>query len=830
MRNTLIWLCVVLLLPTTYLTAQSYHDPSPNQFDADAFYHRGTELHRLNDLSGAISYYTEALYINPQHTDALYNRGIAYYDSEKYNKALFDFDALIELRPQDGQAFEQRARTKLLLNDGQGAMADYTRALEGSPTSILFVNRGMASSMLKNYHYALQDFDEALQMDPNDAEAYINKGDIYFALEDYHNAIQYYTQALFLSPDDERTYNNRANAYMKLNNPEQALLDYNVALDIDPNSYTYVNRGFYWLDQNQRDRAEQDFMEASRLDIRNASAYYGLGMVKLEKGELSAAYQNFSTAIRYNPENELFFNFRALVLHEQKKYTEAIEDTDIALQLNPQLVDAYSNRAMSYYLLGQEEQAFSDLQQALALNPQHAIARNRLELLRKNTIAPPAPNNLVDHVSNDQITSDAPAAINYHTAVATTDTYYLESTEEEPDDYEYTTDEEWTAWPSEPNPETNEPQSAADIFIPKSIPEQRATVEEAPAETNSYLLVRTKSTAHTSTGAKVVAEVEPQDASFLLGRAMSFLKVNQYVDALADFDQLLIMGEEKAQIYNGRGIAHYRLGQQREAIEDFSRAIQLDAGLVEAYYNRANLYYDLRNTKRAIADFSRAIELSPDFAGAYYMRGVCYSNLKKYKIAEADFNYCLLLDPQHARALNNRATILLATGNVFEAIKDYNQAIALQPLDARLYANRAKARERMKLYDAALEDCQTALRLESDNDEWHFLAGVILYETGHFAEAEAKLNQAIELRGQDLLATYFYRRALIYHHQNKLQQALQDYSQTIELNPAQAEAFYNRALVQVRMGQMNAACEDFYRAESHGLVAASQELKKRKCR
>ena len=47
------------------------------------------------------------------------------------------------------------------------------------------------------------------------------------------------------------------------------------------NTYTYANLGFFWLDQNDHEKALSDFLESSRFDFNNASAYYGIGQIKV---------------------------------------------------------------------------------------------------------------------------------------------------------------------------------------------------------------------------------------------------------------------------------------------------------------------------------------------------------------------------------------------------------------------------------------------------------------------------------------------------------------------------------------------------------------------
>jgi len=642
---SLLSLCLLLTSPTF---SQTHHNEQP-VIDAERFYQYAVDFHKGGNLERAIDYYTEAILKDPYHTNALYNRGLAYYTQEKYNKALYDFDQVIDISPDDVQAFEQRARVKFLLNDPEGAYLDYSYALEQSPSSILFVNRGMASSMLENYSKALKDYDDALEKNPSDAEAYVNKGDIFFATGDYKEAIQLYTLAIQLVPGDERTYNNRANAYIKLALFDQALQDYNTALQIKENSYTHVNRGFYWMDRLQPETALNDFLIASKMDYRNAGAFYGVGMVKLESGELLSALDNFNKAIDLDSKNELYFNLRGVTYHELSFYEDAIYDFDLALKNNPNYTDALRNRSLSYYLTGNIADAFADLEKALAINPGDTIAQNRLELLQQQ--------------SNQSITqTNAPSiGIQSYAANDVNDNFSDGLFEEE--DYESVVDPNLNS--SNPNP---------DVFIPKGIPERKVQsqpIVEAKEETYLLLSIDQENTSAST-----------NKMQKLLIQAMSHLEAKQYKAAIKYFDTFIKQNPKHSQALNGRGVAFYKMDLLKKATTDFSKAIELNPSFSEAYYNRGNLFFDQKQINKATADFSKVIQLSGDFSNAFFMRGLCYSKQNNISKAIGDFNYALTLDPQNVKALNNRGTLLFITGNIFEALKDYNQAIEYSPLEA----------------------------------------------------------------------------------------------------------------------------------------------------
>ena len=57
-------------------------------------------------------------------------------------------------------------------------------------------NRGAAYAVLGQYQLAIEDYDKAIQLDPEDAMAYYNRGVAYKELGRYHRAIEDYDRVI----------------------------------------------------------------------------------------------------------------------------------------------------------------------------------------------------------------------------------------------------------------------------------------------------------------------------------------------------------------------------------------------------------------------------------------------------------------------------------------------------------------------------------------------------------------------------------------------------------------------------------------------------------
>ena len=82
-----------------------------------------------------------------------------------------------------------------------------------------------AKNNLKDYNGAISDFTKAIELNPDDADAYYNRGLAKSNLEDYYGAISDYNKAIELNPNDALSYNNRGVAKALLGNLSEACQD-----------------------------------------------------------------------------------------------------------------------------------------------------------------------------------------------------------------------------------------------------------------------------------------------------------------------------------------------------------------------------------------------------------------------------------------------------------------------------------------------------------------------------------------------------------------------------------------------------------------------------
>ena len=129
--------------------------------------------------------------------------------------------------------------------DYNGAMEDYNQALKVNPRyAYALNNRGALKVSMNDVNGAMEDYAAALDINKNYSDVYYNRGNLKYMLDDLNGALDDYNTAIKLNPKDSEAYNNRGVVKKRLNFNVGALSDYSKAIDINPkDSIAYANRG-----------------------------------------------------------------------------------------------------------------------------------------------------------------------------------------------------------------------------------------------------------------------------------------------------------------------------------------------------------------------------------------------------------------------------------------------------------------------------------------------------------------------------------------------------------------------------------------------------------
>jgi tetratricopeptide (TPR) repeat protein len=183
-------------------------------------------------------------------------------------------------------------------------------------------------------------------------------------------AIAEFNQAIELNPRDAEAFGHRGTAYLKKGQIDRAISDYDQVLRLNPRyAEVYTDRGVAYGAKGQFDRAIADFNRAIELKPSYAPAWSCRGGMYLNKGQIDRAIADFSKAVEVDPGYAMGYNNRGTAYMQQKRYDQAIFDFDKALRLDPRHASAYANRGIAYFEKGQIDRAITDLTRGLEIDP-----------------------------------------------------------------------------------------------------------------------------------------------------------------------------------------------------------------------------------------------------------------------------------------------------------------------------------------------------------------------------------------------------------------------------------------------------------------------------
>ena len=112
-----------------------------------------------------------------------------------------------------------------------------------SQTSKEYLNKGVRKVNLQDYRGAIVDYNKAIELNPNYADAYYNKGIAKTNLQDYQGAIEDYNKAIELNSNFENAYYNRGIDKIKLSLKDSGCLDLSKAGELgDKEAYDMIKK------------------------------------------------------------------------------------------------------------------------------------------------------------------------------------------------------------------------------------------------------------------------------------------------------------------------------------------------------------------------------------------------------------------------------------------------------------------------------------------------------------------------------------------------------------------------------------------------------------
>jgi tetratricopeptide (TPR) repeat protein len=231
-------------------------------------------------------------------------------------------------------------------------------------------------------------------------------------------------------------------------------------------------------------------------------------------------------------------------------------------------------------------------------------------------------------------------------------------------------------------------------------------------------------------------------------------------------------------------------------------------------------YYKQGQYQKAIEEFEQLVKASPDYEAGFRVLGDCYLRLKDYGKAATAFGKATELDGTKFASHQGAATALFNLGRFQEAVTTLNkgEAAARTPRERyQLHQLRGSAWYKLNRFKDAASDLEKAVSIQRGDFNDVFQLGVALLQSGDSGKARQYLEQSVALRPESQEATRFLRRldardAGAAIEARQYPRAIQLLTRLVQVDPADADAWYNLGLAQLFSDQLEASEASFRRS------------------
>jgi lipoprotein NlpI len=145
---------------------------------------------------------TELIGLNAKDASAYYSRGMVYFETEEYDRAIADFSKTAEIDTRHVDALNQRGLAYRSKGELDRAIADYSKVIEIDPSHAdAYNNRGNAYGAKGNYDRAIADYTQAMELDSEEPSYARSLGIAHYATGDFKGAAADMLRAIELNDD-----------------------------------------------------------------------------------------------------------------------------------------------------------------------------------------------------------------------------------------------------------------------------------------------------------------------------------------------------------------------------------------------------------------------------------------------------------------------------------------------------------------------------------------------------------------------------------------------------------------------------------------------------
>lgn len=341
---------LLMMISWVSLNAQDFETLEPDKGALDAsrkagkLFEQGMEAYNADKFEEAIDYFTQSLAKSEDYFPARTNRGLTYLIIQKEEEAEKDLSHVVENHPESHAAMFGMGVIAMRNGDYETARSFLDKAVKIEYDNAEYhYALGKADDMIAQYEFAIDDFNEAIELDPK-VKYYIERGNTYAKIEEFEKAEADYMKALEMESNSMVAKSN----IMVLNSisgeGEEALEELNAKIDEEPeNASYYMARGIYYFNLRENLKALKDFEKAVEFDGDNLYTHINKSAALIMLGKYKEAEDVATYIIDTNPElRQGYFN-RGIAREMLRDKSGACEDWENAFLFGVDQAEEFLN-------------------------------------------------------------------------------------------------------------------------------------------------------------------------------------------------------------------------------------------------------------------------------------------------------------------------------------------------------------------------------------------------------------------------------------------------------------------------------------------------------